>query len=177
MTIAAFPYPAADDDEGGGDAAAYRRQLGQRIRQIRQQRGLSLHEVEDRTGEEFKSSVLGAYERGERSLSVGRLMRLAAFYEVPVDQMLPGSSGSAGRSTVAERPPLRIDLARVARLGGIEGDFLRRQLGLLQLRRQDFNGRIMTLRYDDQRMMAGIFGVREERVRAHLETLELLVSS
>jgi transcriptional regulator with XRE-family HTH domain len=176
MTITAFPHATADD-EGGGGTAGYRRLLGQRIRQIRQQRGLSLQEVEARTGEEFKSSVLGAYERGERSLSVGRLMRLAAFYEVPVDQMLPGAGGVAGRTAAEERPPLRIDLTRVARLGGVEGDFLRRQLGLLQLRRQDFNGRVMTLRFDDQRMVAGIFNVREERVRAHLESLELLARS
>jgi transcriptional regulator with XRE-family HTH domain len=177
MTITAFRDRTDDEDDGGGDAASYRRRLGQRIRQIRQQRSLSLHEVEARTGEEFKSSVLGAYERGERSLSVGRLMRLAAFYEVPVDQMLPGPAGGTSRSPSAERPPLRIDLTRVARLGGVEGEFLRRQLGLLQLRRQDFNGRVMTLRFDDQRMMAGIFNVREERIRSHLESLELLARS
>jgi transcriptional regulator with XRE-family HTH domain len=177
MTITALPNRTDDDDDGGRDTTSYRRRLGQRIRQIRQQRGLSLHEVEARTGEEFKSSVLGAYERGERSVSVGRLMRLAAFYEVPVDQMLPGPGADASPGPAQERPPLRIDLTRVARLGGVEGEFLRRQLGLLQLRRQDFNGRVMTLRFDDQRMMAGIFNVREERIRSHLESLELLAGS
>ena len=36
-----------------------------------------------RSGEEFKASVLGAYERGERAISVARLQRLARFYGVP----------------------------------------------------------------------------------------------
>ena len=38
---------------------------------------------------EFKASVLGAYERGERAISVPRLLRLAEIYEVPADQLLP----------------------------------------------------------------------------------------
>src|SRR5581483_3457137 len=37
-----------------------------RLRPIRRQKGLSLHEVEAMSNEEFKASVLGAYERGER---------------------------------------------------------------------------------------------------------------
>ena len=37
--------------------------------------------------------MLGAYERGERAISVPRLQRLARFYNVPVDQLLPGDEG------------------------------------------------------------------------------------
>ena len=64
-------------------------QVGDRLRAIRRQKGLSLHEVEARSGQEFKASVLGAYERGERALSVPRLVRLAEIYDVPPDQLLP----------------------------------------------------------------------------------------
>ena len=46
-------------------------------------------EVEETTEGEFKASVLGAYERGERAISVPRLHSLASFYGVPVDQLLP----------------------------------------------------------------------------------------
>ena len=45
---------------------SYARQLGERMRAIRQQKGLSLNEVEQSTNQEFKASVMGAYERGER---------------------------------------------------------------------------------------------------------------
>ena len=52
--------------------ASYAEQVGDRLRNIRLQKGLSLHDVEQRSGKEFKASVLGAYERGERSISVPR---------------------------------------------------------------------------------------------------------
>src|SRR2546423_15684164 len=63
--------------------------VGERLRSIRRQKGLSLHDVEARSSLEFKASVLGAYERGERAISVPRLLRLAEIYEVPADQLLP----------------------------------------------------------------------------------------
>ncbi len=76
-------------DNGDGEAGDYSTQLGDRIRVIRRQKRLSLQDVEARSDAEFKASVLGAYERGERAVSVPRLHRLAEFYNVPVDQLLP----------------------------------------------------------------------------------------
>src|SRR5207248_6339779 len=70
-------------------AGGYARRVGERLRAIRKQKGLSLQEVEGASTQEFKASVLGAYERGERAISVPRLQRLARFYNVPVDQLLP----------------------------------------------------------------------------------------
>src|SRR6187549_1238394 len=71
----------------------YGRKVGERLRAIRRQKRLSLQEVEARSAQEFKASVLGAYERGERAISVPRLQRLAKFYNVPVDQLLPHDEG------------------------------------------------------------------------------------
>ena len=67
-------------------AAGYGKAVGDRLRHIRRQKRLSLQEVETISAQEFKASVLGAYERGERAISVPRLQRLARFYKVPVDQ-------------------------------------------------------------------------------------------
>ena len=69
--------------------ASYTRQVGLRLRGVRRSKRLSLHDVEVASQKEFKASVLGAYERGERAISVPRLQRLASFYTVPVDQLLP----------------------------------------------------------------------------------------
>ena len=82
-------------DNGGGDDLAYSRSVGERIRTIRRQKRLSLQDVEARSESEFKASVLGAYERGERAISLPRMHRLARFYNVPVDQMLPGGNDPA----------------------------------------------------------------------------------
>jgi len=49
---------------------------------------LSLAEVAERSGNEFKASSLGAYERGDREISVRRLQRLAEVYGVRPDALL-----------------------------------------------------------------------------------------
>ena len=81
------------DEQLDADAVSYGRKVGARLRAIRRQKGMSLQEAEELSGQEFKASVLGAYERGERAISVPRLQRLAAFYNVPVDQLLPRDEG------------------------------------------------------------------------------------
>ena len=62
---------------------SYARAVGDRLRNLRRQQSLSLLAVEEASGREFKASVLGAYERGERIISVLRLQRLAQLYGVP----------------------------------------------------------------------------------------------
>lgn len=62
--------------------------IGDRLRRRRQAAGLTLHDVERRTAGEFKASALGAYERGERVLSVPRLMRLAQVLGVSTEELL-----------------------------------------------------------------------------------------
>src|SRR5215475_4486191 len=78
--------------EGAEQVATTGARVGERLRAIRRQKGLSLHDVEARSNLEFKASVLGAYERGERAISVPRLLRLSEIYEVPSDQLLPRDS-------------------------------------------------------------------------------------
>ena len=76
-------------DELDPASADYARLVGERLRAIRRQKRLSLQEAEELSNQEFKASVLGAYERGERAISVPRLHRLARVYQVPADQLLP----------------------------------------------------------------------------------------
>ena len=90
------------DDEP--QSTAYGRKVGERLRGIRRQKRLSLQDVEADSLQEFKASVLGAYERGERAISVPRLQRLARFYNVPVDQLLPADEGPEFDSGERHRP-------------------------------------------------------------------------
>ena len=80
---------SSDIDENDAESLAYNVRVGDRLRSIRRQKKLSLQEVESNSQDEFKASVLGAYERGERSISLPRLRRLADFYDVPIEQLLP----------------------------------------------------------------------------------------
>ncbi|MDA8061057.1 MAG: transcriptional regulator [Actinomycetota bacterium] len=159
---------------------AYAREVGERLRQIRRQQGLSLQAVEESSGREFKASVLGAYERGERIVSVLRLQRLATIYGVPVDQLLPregGSSrGGAGiRGVLGTGDPVRIDLARLEALDAPERELIRRYVGMIQIERGDFNGRVITIRSDDVRALSRIFERDEAEMRRRLDELGIRV--
>lgn len=86
-TSAIAPTPGTVGSAGEG-----RTHLGERLRNLRISRGLTLHDVEARSAGEFRPSALGAYERGERALSVRRLVRLAEVYGVD-----PGSLIASAR--------------------------------------------------------------------------------
>src|SRR3954447_453804 len=91
-----------EDHEAELDEAsrAYAKAVGQRLRMVRQQRHLTLEEVDATSNREFKDSALSAYERGDRVISVLRLQRLAAFYNVPVDYLLPPPIGEADEGVI-----------------------------------------------------------------------------
>jgi transcriptional regulator with XRE-family HTH domain len=157
----------------------YGRRVGERLRAIRRQKRMSLQEVEATSEQEFKASVLGAYERGERAISVPRLERLARFYNVPVDQLLPRAPGRDNGEVVdltdssPRRAGVRIELAYLDNVGGPEGEMLARYLGMIQVQRQDFNGRVLTVREDDLRAIACILGVGLEECVDRLSDLGL----
>ncbi|MDQ2754356.1 MAG: transcriptional regulator [Actinomycetota bacterium] len=163
---------------------AFARDVGDRLRDIRRQQGLSLQAVEASSDREFKASVLGAYERGERIISVLRLQRLAQLYGVPVDQLLPrgnrgGRSGNDGQDPPlgdgisTERAPVTIDLGRLEHLDAPERDVLRHYVGMIQIQRGDFNGRVITIRNEDVRALARVFQRDEVSMRERLGELGL----
>ena len=162
---------AVDDDEE--TRSQYGRAVGERLRLIRRQKRLSLQEVEADSEQEFKASVLGAYERGERAISVPRLQRLARFYKVPVDQLLPEDHESdISRSDHAESGA-KIDLTRLDEIDGPAAEMLNRYLRMIQVQRQDFNGRVLTIRRDDMRAIACILDVNEEQAPQRLSEMGL----
>ena len=80
------------------------KRVGEMLRATRRQKKMSLQEVEGLSNQEFKASVLGAYERGERAVSVPRLWRLARFYGVEIAQLLPvDETGARFRSRIRHR--------------------------------------------------------------------------
>lgn len=187
-----------EEDVTDGYATA----VGSRLRLVRKQKKLSLQAVEASSGLEFKASVLGAYERGERSISVPRLQRLAALYDVPIDQLLPKDSfdsgtvgfeeisnpavtedflidphvvepGNGRRSYANGESKVTIDLTRLNQVTGPERDVLKRYLGMIQVQRQDFNGRMITIRTEDLRVIGCIFELTLDQMSSRLEELGL----
>ncbi|HYJ25481.1 MAG TPA: helix-turn-helix transcriptional regulator [Acidimicrobiia bacterium] len=117
--------------------------LGLRLRAARRQRGWSLGELESYTGGEFKASVVGAYERGERALSVQRLVRLAEIYAVPPSELLP--LGSQERGVLID-----LDVAADAK----DGDLIDRYLAAIHFLRRE--GRPDEVRDSDKAVIASL---------------------
>jgi transcriptional regulator with XRE-family HTH domain len=156
----------------------YAQSVGDRLRNVRLQKGLSLHDVELSSNQEFKASVLGAYERGERSISVPRLQRLARFYGVPVDHLLPRDPDDEATPEMASGPmgvvgKARIDLVRLMEVDAPESTVLQRYVNTVQMQRGDFNGKVLTIRSEDLRALASVMERTPEALMARLDTLGL----
>jgi transcriptional regulator with XRE-family HTH domain len=78
--------------------------IGRTLRSSRRNRRLTLADVARRSDGEFKPSTLGAYERGERSIPLARLSRLATIYGMPANALFLASQ------------PVDIDLVRLDEL-------------------------------------------------------------
>jgi transcriptional regulator with XRE-family HTH domain len=167
--------PAYTDDELLQDSP-FTRLVGERLRRIRQQKQWSLSEVEANSDSEFKASVLGAYERGERAISVPRLERLARFYGVSIDQLLPRDTQRMDDTGSSDGAPkkLRIDVAKLSTMSGGQFEMLERFLRMIQVQRQDFNGKVITVRAHDTRAIAVMLDVPVDNVGEKLSELELL---
>jgi transcriptional regulator with XRE-family HTH domain len=174
---------------GDEEAAQYAQAVGSRLRAVRRQKRMSLQAVEHASGLEFKASVLGAYERGERTISVPRLQRLAQIYSVPVDQLLPSDMtqplGRAAALAAADSrtqigtertggAKITVDLVRLNESNGPERDLLRSFLASVQVQRQDFNGQVITIRDGDLRIMASMLGRSVEALMTRLDEMKLI---
>jgi len=165
-------------DESQAVDEEYIRRVGDRLRGIRRQKRMSLLDVEAASGKEFKASVLGAYERGERAISVPRLQRLAVLYAVPVAQLLPEIDGDSEPETSSTGVPfarttMTIDLEKLRSFDGPEAELVNRYLRGIQVQRQDFNGKVLTVRSDDLRALACMLGVVSDQAIEQLERLGL----
>ena len=157
--------------------SSYTRQVGLRLRAVRRTKRLSLHDVEMDSTKEFKASVLGAYERGERAISVPRLQRLASFYGVPVDQLLPPvpavrSAGDVASSeTRGSVRGITIDLVRLESMTTHEAALLGRYVTMIKAQRHSFTGTELTLRREDLNALSVILDSDVETVKSRLGTL------
>jgi len=104
----------------------YSRKVGARLRSLRKQRGLTLQQVEVLSNKRLKGSLLAAYERGDRNISVTRLHQIATLYSVPVNQLLPEEIEGVGEPALP--PKLAIDLAQLQGLPERQGSILARHV-------------------------------------------------
>ena len=91
---------------GNGDMATVPR-VGEIIRQLRQQRGLSLRDLAAQSG--LSQSFLGAVERGRSDIAVGRLAQVAAVLGHDVASLLGYSLRQATPVLVQPEEHVKVD--------------------------------------------------------------------
>ena len=154
----------------------YAKALGQRLRAIRMQQGLSLHGVEEKSRGRWKAVVVGSYERGDRAVTVQRLAELADFYGVPVSDLLPPDdspfASGGGGNTPLNRIVLNLD--KVIALADPNADQLRRFTGSIQRQRGDLGNRNLPVRHEDLRTLALMYDTTIEALTERLVRWQVL---
>lgn len=152
--------------------ASYQTRLGERLRAVRRAQGMRLQDVEERSDGRFKAVVVGSYERGDRAVSAHKLAALAAFYEVALIDLLPDEDTPRAR---ADGPGLRVAVERLRdHADDPEVAPLLRLVQHVQWLRDDYNGRVLSLRADDLRTIAVALGAHPDNIDRWLEERDLL---
>ena len=133
----------------------YANALGARLRAIRQQQGMSLQAVEEKSQGRWKAVVIGSYERGDRAVTMQKLSELASFYGVPVEELLPG--GGANAAAMEPPPKLILDLGKLQDINADDSAPLSRYASTIQSQRGDYNGRVLSIRQEDLRTLSVIY--------------------
>ena len=92
--------------------------------------------------------------------------------KVRKQQRLSLQAAEEGPAEVAESK-VTIDLTALEASGTPERDLVSRYLGMIQVQRQDFNGRVLTIRGEDLRAIACLLDTQPEQMRRRLEELGL----
>ncbi|MGI8941181.1 MAG: transcriptional regulator [Actinomycetota bacterium] len=158
------------------EAREYAKALGENLRKIRQQKGMSLQDVQAASKGEWKAAVIGAYERGDRNVTVGRLHELADFYDVPISELLP-EAGDAIPVHTESRRRVVLDLDGLERLPAADRDPISRFMSAIQLQRGDFNGRVLTIRENDLMSLALLYQTSADELARKLTSWGLLSRS
>ena len=159
----------------GGDVRSrdYAKVLGERLRGIRLQKRMSLHDVQHSSRGKWKAAVIGAYERGDRNVTVAKLSELADFYGVPVSEVLPEDDASAP-VRAREQRRVTLDLEGLDRVPDRDRAPLTRFASAIQLQRGDFNGRVLTVRQDDLMALALLYQTTADDLSRRLDDWGLL---
>jgi transcriptional regulator with XRE-family HTH domain len=154
------------------EAADYQSRLGERLRAVRRAQGLRLQDVEERSDGRFKAVVVGSYERGDRAVSAHKLAALASFYAVALVDLLPDDEYPRGGS---ETTTHRVAVDRLRdRADDPEVAPLLRLVQHVQWLRDDYNGRVLSLRNDDLRTIAVALGAQPDDIDRWLAERDLL---
>jgi transcriptional regulator with XRE-family HTH domain len=134
--------------------------LGVRLREAREARGLSLRTVESASEGIIRASMLGAYERGEHSITAQRLCRLARLYGVPIEELVEPIDHPQAPIEPEVQPDeaIRFELRKLESARGREAQAVLRLVRVVQDRRRRRSPESIELRHEDLVTAAATLG-------------------
>ena len=152
-----------------------------RIRAIRISKGLSLSDVERQSNRSIRAVVLGSYERGDRTLSLTKAIKIAEFYGLPLSYLLEPPIPAAGsdHALVVDLRRMRVILADSDHVN-VSSAPLRIMVtyisGIVALR-NDWNGEVLSLRVSDLTALAMATGKESREIENILKLNQLLLKA
>lgn len=135
-------------------------QLRLRLRMIRESKNLTLQEAARLSHGAITAIALGSYERGDRSISAIKLLKIAQMYGVPVHELFvaPDKSVNNRRTTLDLRKLKNTETDLAIQLAKI--------LSKIAKQRSDWNGEIISLRSEDLTNFAIFGGFEVDEIEA-----------
>lgn len=117
------------------------------MKSVRRAKGMTLRDVEAKSGGTWKAVVIGSYERCDRALSIKKAINLANFYQVPLNELL----GLTSESKAPSREKITLDIRAASHLTPMDAqmEILRKFATLICARRDDWNGEVLSIRSTD----------------------------
>lgn len=130
-----------------------------RLRRLRESRQLSLLEVEKISQGSVTAISLGSYERGDRQVSVSKLIHIANVYQVPVTEFFDTQQ--------EERPQMSItiDIRKIIKSSDADENRVIEVIRRIAKQRGDWNGEVMSLRSSDTAHLELFTGLSRNQVQ------------
>jgi transcriptional regulator with XRE-family HTH domain len=149
-------------------------QIRGRIRQLRREKGLTLLECEIQSRGRIRAVVLGAYERGDRSMSLKKVIEIAELFGVPLAHLIaadlqPEQSRIAGSRHIYDLRALRALAPSEQKI------LLSRYLSRIAEQRGDWGGEVISIRHADVEAIARLVDSEEIKFQELVATQKILL--
>jgi len=138
-------------------------QFQNRLRRIREGKKLTLAQAAELSKGAVTAIALGSYERGDRSISIGKLLTIADMYGVPISELFTPSDKEVINSTTT------LDIRKLKRSNTELSNQVFSVVRRITQLRSDWNGEIISLRATDLTnlfVFSGISGDQLDSIRS-----------
>ena len=134
-----------------------------RLRRIREGKNLTLAQAAELSKGAVTAIALGSYERGDRSIGIGKLLTIADMYGVPISELFTPSDKEVINSTTT------LDIRKLKRSNTELSNQVFSVVRRITQLRSDWNGEIISLRATDLTnlfVFSGISGDQLDSIRS-----------